>query len=438
MNKTTAWMNAAACLVALWASLVCAAETHSPLTAHLFSPRAAGMGGAHAAVETGEAGAEGWNPATLRPRHPFEMSAEYVHDRYGKVNTALLFAAAPERYLAYGGMACLYDTRKIDLNSVGGREAFATTPRTILIALTGACRLEMLENSIDLGCNLKLLSSAGDDQTTTTRGALDLGIRFELVNLLDELYFGMALKNLGFMQDPSAADILDEKPEYVLAGLVYDLFRSDRFHVLVASDARYSLTKHWTGNFGLEVRIADWLAVRGGYQTGFDRGGGLGIGFFGNAAQFEYAVSLPVTSRSIHSIGLEFKIGPQWPDAVFPDVAGPEAHAANSGESEVSAAVSILPAGPIQKIVLQNSHKKICADIIGVQRVGGRATDVVLNAGAKQQVQEGCVGMILNLNGLAVAGVRVWEVHPDYSYATVVTCGHDIEKKARAIIELSR
>lgn len=147
-----------------------------------------------------------------------------------------------------------------------------------------------------MGAGLKAIRQVVATQTASG-AALDLGV---MVALGDRLHLGAAVRNLGRM------DELDREatplPRMVRLGLVYRPLPS----LLISWEAQQIRSRDATLHLGGEWRLADRLAVRGGYQTADGRGLSVGFGLTFRSWVVDYAfVPLRAGLGEGHRLGVQ-------------------------------------------------------------------------------------------------------------------------------------
>jgi hypothetical protein len=390
------------------------------LLKQITSVRAEGMGGAQTAVTTDEAGAIGWNPAALNQGQYPDLSAVYYRgladDSYGALNYDM--AMNPD--LACGAGVLFYDAGSFDLNSDAGETSTVSAERDFLVSLTGAYRMHFLGTNLAAGANLKVLQSTLLAKYSALAAAVDLGVQAQFTGWLSNLQAGLAIKNLG--TPIKYLDNTDPLPSYSLLGLAYNVHQDKTFAVLVAGDAQYDLENTWRENVGVEIKIVDFVAVRGGYQINSAiESFTLGIGFNFENFQLDYAFSPTQALNATHIASLKYTFGP---------LAKPEApHEAEAGEAPVVIPENVEKqnGGPVQKIQV---------GVLEIHKAGGRASEVIMSGGSEQQIKVGYEGALVDSSGHPVAALVVRQVEPKLSLADIIGLSREIDNNVTAIIEI--
>jgi hypothetical protein len=381
-------------------------------------------------VQTKEAGATGWNPAGLWGLGAPEVSTAYstglVDDYFGYLDYALPL----ENGFVAGAGLLFYDAGNFALNSQAGT-ANVLAERDYLGTLTGAYQQEIFHQPCAIGANLKLLDSTLLNTYHADAVALDLGTTVEVPALAQNLRAGLALRNLGTAI--KYKDSTDTLPTYALLGLGYDLPLAGSLAATFAGDAQFDLLNTWHGNVGVEVRMFDLLALRAGYQIGYALGSfTVGLGFQMNHIQLDYSFNPTDTLNPVHRLSLGY-VFTQSPPAKNEAAANSMTATAAPGQGrsvlEENYPTEVEQTGP--KTPVEN----IRANILEIQRSGGRAAKVIINVGSENLIKVGYHGMILDAVGRTVAGITIIKVNPKLSLAEVVSLGRDIDDDAIAVIE---
>jgi hypothetical protein len=382
--------------------------------------RAEGMGGAQTAVTTDEAGAIGWNPGALAQGGYPALSAIYYHGLVDDAYGALNYDMALNRDFAFGAGLLVYDAGSFDLNSDAGETTSVSAERDFLGSLTGAYRLGLLGSDLAFGANLKLLHSTLLAQYSALAVAVDLGAQMQFAGWLKNLQAGLAVKNIG--TPLKYIDDADPLPSYALLGLAYRVYQDKTFSVLVAADAQNDLGSRMNENFGAEVNIAEIVAVRAGYKAGSALESltfGLGVNL--ENFQLDYAYSPTQALSATHIASLKYTFGPL-------------AKAEAAHEVEVVEAPVVIP----ENVEKQNSGpvQKINVGVLEIHKTGGRAYEVIMNAGADQQIRVGFEGALLDNAGHTVAALVVRQVDAKLSLAEIIGLSRDIDNNVVAIISI--
>jgi len=382
--------------------------------------RAEGMGGAQSGVQTDEAGAVGWNPAGLYGNRYPGVSAVYFRgmadDNFGALNFEMPLGAN----LVCGAGLMFYDAGAFELNDSSGETSTVAAQRDFLAVLTGAYHLTAFHTGITMGANLKVLQSTLLEEYSAFAAAVDLGVRVNWGGVLKPFQIGLAVKNLGTPM--KYVDSADSLPAYALVGLGYDVFQDKIVGVLLAGDAQFDLASNWRGSLGTEVRLYDWIALRGGYKLGYDTNSfTLGFGFHFENFQLDYAFSPMQTFDSLHSASLKYTFGPVSSAKVVQ-------------EEDASASEPTYQVGEVEKKP-DVPVEKVPAEIVEIQRAGGRVSNVIMNIGSEQGIKIGFNGVIVDTAGRPLATIVVRQVDPNLSLAEVVGLGRDIGNNASAVIE---
>ena len=388
------------------------------------SVSAEGMGGAQAAVAVDESGAHDFNPAGILGSEYPRVSASYysglVDDVFGAVSYDM-----PYKNWALGASFIYYNAGVMELVTLGGETSQVSAQKDMLLSFTGARWFGLLGQPMAVGANLKILHSTLVEKYTDTAFAGDLGVRYEIKPLVENLHVGLAIKNIG--TPLTYIETADALPAYILAGLAYGFSQDAKVAILVAGDVNYDLEKKWRGSVGTQIRIFDLVAIRGGYKLGYDLGAiTAGAGVYWNNIRLDYACNLMEVMNTAHRISLGYTLAP-WP--------GP---ADSPGEMEVAEKVETMDdiVGSM-KVTSKPERKteKLRAQVLEIRRKGGLVSEVVMNLGSNHGIKVGYHGSLMDANGVPIAGIVVNTVDPEISLAEVKGLSKDVGTGVWAIIE---
>ncbi len=83
------------------------------------------------------------------------------------------------------------------------------------------------------------------------------------------------------------------------------------------------------------------------------------------------------------------------------------------------------PKGPVEKTK---------AEILEIERAGGRVTKIIIAAGSSRKISPGLDGIVVEPNGSPVATFQIQLVDPEKSLADVLGLSRDVSDYAVAII----
>jgi hypothetical protein len=236
--------------------------------------RAGGLGGAYTAVAD-EASATFWNPAGLSLVNRSQLSfshTEWIQD----ISSEFLAFAFP----AFKGAIGL----SFYSNNVGGiqrREIPSEEPLGTVEAhdiAFGVSYGHNFSSRLKGGITVKYLYEKIFIESASGF-AVDLGLNFQPFDNRFRLAF--VAQNFGSM-----GTLMDESiklPKTIRIGVAYPIaVESLGGVILLAADAVKVFETDFRANFGTEILVKQKIAVRFGYQTGFDNkglGGGFGLNF---------------------------------------------------------------------------------------------------------------------------------------------------------------
>jgi len=235
--------------------------------------RANGMGEAYVAVAN-DATATFWNPAALTRldhAHLTFTHSEWIQD----VSNEFLAFAFP----SFGGVTGV----SIYVNNIGGIERRVNPGESLGsieandVAL-GLSYGRAISQSLSVGVTAKYLYEKIYLESASGY-ALDVGFNFQ--PFANGLNLGLAAQNLGSMNELQSQSI--DLPKTLRVGASYSLpLESLDGAVVVAAEGVKLVENDLRGHFGAELQVKSLLALRVGYQTGYDDksiGGGFGLSF---------------------------------------------------------------------------------------------------------------------------------------------------------------
>jgi len=246
------------------------------------SGRATGMAEAFTAV-TDDATATYWNPAGLmlaKDNHLSLTHNEWLDD----VRSEYAAFVLPKDTYSLG----------FSLNStnISGIEIRGNQPTIEPISTFdshdlafGVSYARPLNPQLNVGITLKYIyEKIYIDESSGAAG--DFGLTYNFNSI--PIQAGMVLQNIGFM-----ADLKNEAPSLPKIFRLGLAFKPEKFLTngswLVASDLVYDFDSNYHFNFGLEYRFQKFLALRAGYQSGYDiKDIHFGFGLISNRFLLDY------------------------------------------------------------------------------------------------------------------------------------------------------
>lgn len=264
--------------------------------------RAVGLGEAYIAVAN-DASSTYWNPAGLVNLSGTELM--FTHNKWLQDITnefaAFGFRAGKNAF----GISFMS-------NTIGGIERRVQASAEPLDVLTAHDIMFALSYARALGDNFRAGATAKylyqKIYVESASGmAFDIGLQYSTP--LQGLTTGIVLQNFGFMS--KLQEESTELPQTIRLGLAYQIpFQLLNGEFLLAADWMKILESTSHINFGFEYNFIHYLALRFGYQTGFeDKGLHAGFGVHFNRYRLDYAY-VPFTSDlgNSHriSVGIKF------------------------------------------------------------------------------------------------------------------------------------
>lgn len=386
-------------------------------------PRAEAMGQAAAAMGVDESGAAGWNPAGLFFNPDQSLGAIALRGITDDQSGGVYYNQPISRKGALGAAVNYYDAGRFDVTTADSLVKQVAAQRDGLAVVTGAYQADILGQQVALGANLKALFSSLVEEYSAFTLAVDIGAMAEALPLLDNLFLGLAVRNLGLpIKYQQEADPL---PLTALAGAAYQIIPKGQHQVVAALDASYDAVNHLArANLGLEYCYAETLAVRAGYKMNYALDTltlGLGVRFQG--IRLDYAFGLMNELNSTHRLGLSYTLSRD--EQRRRDL---ETHPAPKPKPAAKPAAS---AGNAPSVPL-------LAKIAEVEMVSGVLKELILDVGNNKKVRINYEGTVYNAAGQPVAKIKICEVYPRFSRAKIIESSGDITAKDRVEITMEK
>jgi hypothetical protein len=272
-----------------------------------------------------------WNPAGLALID--RTQASFMHMAYlADVSYENIAVGGPINRLSGWGASLAYlwqppfDSTK---NSFGAATQRPGTGSDLALGLSygynfGNYRTtDFAVSNISGGLTLKLIQRTLSDKTASAVYG-DAGV---VAEILEGLRLGFMLQNAGTtITFVSAAD---PSPLNSKLGLAWNLKFNDANRLMLAYDLNHPIDlgnadfNRWRQNLGAEYWLFNTLALRGGYQLGYDLGGlTAGAGFQWHNLSVDYAFVPYNIVGNTHRISLGYSFGEAM---TRPDVSAPEA-----------------------------------------------------------------------------------------------------------------
>ena len=270
------------CILFMLTNIFAAGETGLAVLKVGVGARAVGLGEAFTATANDASGLY-WNPASSTWIH--KRQAHFSHNSWIQgMNHNVAALAFPTKIGSFGVGLLLNNIEGFERRTIASEEPTGTfSAHDFSLSVNYARRLF---DSLSVGLNLKYfnekiyIENAGGYM-------VDLGVRY--LTPVDGLTVAGALQNLGFTTEMAQEKI--RLPQTLRLGTAYHVpFFSLKDKVLLAADyvEIFDGASHF--NIGTEVTPVQVLAVRAGYQTGFeDKGMSAGFGLHLNQLDIDYA-----------------------------------------------------------------------------------------------------------------------------------------------------
>ncbi len=390
--------------------------------------RASGMGGAFVAVAD-DATAGYWNPAGLSQMDLYVYQAGFQYAFLPlEMSTGLLSYAF---YWPNAGNFSLmwmnYSIGNIEARDENGDALSAITSTENVFFLSYGRKMYEWANGLSLGLSLKMLQQNIAGYSAYGPG-LDVGVLWQPVMYWDHMV-GVNAQNLLQSVRWNDSGIVDATPVNVKIGTALKFFRSSEEiyfnHLIQTMDVNISEHSRVDFRAGIECWYTRDLGMRVGYN-------GLevmaGASYRPENFEIDYAfhyglAEMPAQQHRI-SLLLRFKSAPLAP-AERTGMPEPK----EIIEPEVSVHEDSTPHDDA-------NTPKIKAAVLEIQRVGGKAYKVILNAGSNQGIKRGYQGSLVDSSGQAMAGFIIQQVDPKLSLAEIIGVAKDVPNDATAVIRI--
>ena len=394
--------------------------------------RASGMGGAFAAVAD-DATAGYWNAAGLSQ---MELNEYQAAMQYAFLPNDMSTSFLSYAFLWPGIGNCSVAWMNFSVGSIETRDENAnllpptSQSQNAFFLSYGRHAYEWVKG-LSLGASLKVLYDSVADSSATGMG-VDLAALWQPVLYWDHTV-GINVQNLfqglywqgGY--DPSLVN--------VKFGTALKFLRSDEElyfnHLICAVDLEFSEYDRFNVRTGVEYWYLRDLGVRAGYN-GQEITAGASYRPENYEIDYAFHYGLAEYAGNQHRLSLMLRFG-----------AGDNsnAHAAPSPESaaiskalEASEAIQAPNSANVEPVP-EVPTEDIPADVLEVQRLGGRPAKVILNKGSEQGIRPGFQGVLLDKHGVVAGHFRIQKTDPKLSLAEVMVLSQDLEDDVKAVIK---
>lgn len=429
--------------------------TSGALLEEKFSPRAEGMGEAQTALPVDEMGALGWNPAGLFLHYYQQAGAVYLRGIYDHNLGSVFYSQTFGPQLSLGGALHYNDAGSFEVNDSIGFQKQVAAQRDILGAATGAYQADLLGQDVFVGANVKLLHSNLLEEYSAFTAALDIGAVAELLPVQENLFLGLAVRNVGLPLKylEQAAPL----PLTLLAGAAYKILPTGQHQVTAALDGSFdAFNGLLRANLGLEYWYQELLALRAGYKLGYDLDSlSLGAGLHFRQFRLDYAFGLMNDLNSTHKVSFTYDLSQdeqrrqdvqlhytRTPTPTFTITPTPTQTPLWTPTPTPAPARKPTALGPA---VLQPSPTvagtplpPIMAKIVELELAGGLLKAVILDVGANRKIRPGCEGLVFNASGYGIAKIKIMEIYPRFSRASIIESSGEVTAQDRVEIYQGR
>ncbi|RMH58975.1 MAG: hypothetical protein D6679_03255 [Candidatus Hydrogenedentota bacterium] len=263
------------------------------------------MGDAYTADATGIASLH-YNPAGLGFTARGEAGATYQRLVLDIAQGDLGFAHPINSVSAWGISFNYIDygkTQRVTLKDIinNNNPSVTFTGRDLVF---GASYGRQVNSTLSLGVTAKILNSEIDNVTATAFAA-DVGLSYRPENLPFRL--GISGQNLGTTL--KFERVSEDLPALVRGGIAFDFNR-----VTVAAEVEKVRKQNVTFNGGVEFRVVDMLALRGGFdgRVDSDNGWTAGLGLNIGDLAVDYAYIPFGNLGNNHRVALTYQFGPSY------------------------------------------------------------------------------------------------------------------------------
>jgi hypothetical protein len=386
--------------------------------------RASGMGGAFVAIAD-DATAGYWNPAGLSQMelNEYQAALEYAFLPNNLSTSFVSYAfALPE----IGNFSL--DWMNFSEGSLEGRDAsgnvlpdFNAAENTFFLSY--GRKFYGWAKGLSLGANLKVLQQTIGSYSAVGPG-LDIAALWQPVMAWDHT-LGVNVQNLFQREYWNSTNTTDYSQVNVKAGMALKFFRSEDelyFNRLItALDLEFSEYSRFNLRAGVEYWYLSNMGIRAGYNG---QEVTAGASYRPEHFEIDYAFHYDLSDVGAHQhrLSLLLRFG-----------------ADDSAQKKADAQAEPVEPTPalVEPVVKPDEvFQELPADVMEIQRSGGRASKVIMNKGGNQGVKVGMHGTLLDTHGSPLGVFTIIQVDPALSLAEVNSLGHEIDNNVRAVIKL--
>ncbi|OGF47425.1 MAG: hypothetical protein A2452_02775 [Candidatus Firestonebacteria bacterium RIFOXYC2_FULL_39_67] len=257
-----------------------------------FGARAQGMGDAYVAEGKDAFGMQ-YNPALLAYVPGSTISALYMGGLADNYSGFIGYVHAPKydsffgksKDLVFGASLSTLQGGSMEVFGIDGTTTVVNSESDFLLTVSAALNLN---SPLSLGVTAKYFNSSLVGQYSGSALAADIGAIYDLGVILNDLFAGVALQNIGTnIRYVSAEELL---PVYLRFGFGYKYVFEDKSTLASGFEIDRIFGERFCFSFGIEYQLQS-VFVRAGYKAGYDLGGiSIGLGYKYDSFQVDYGI----------------------------------------------------------------------------------------------------------------------------------------------------
>ncbi|MDD5688251.1 MAG: PorV/PorQ family protein [Elusimicrobia bacterium] len=256
-----------------------------------------------------------FNPAGLSNLSNNELGAVYSKGLADTSYSNMAYAQPLGEKGYIGGSFLLFQGGDIEINwwdSVNGVRTETRNAKKDYVLTLGYAQDFMSEGELSAGANLKYVSSKLAEESTASSIAVDLGGLYRLLD--NKLSLGLSIQNIGtalkYKGGISSGSEADPLPLGIRVGGAYVFISDDSKELTGVLDINKYSNTDMQLNLGLECWLKEMIALRAGYEIGYDLASiTAGLGFKVKNCQLDYGFSPMSEINAIHKVSFILRFG---------------------------------------------------------------------------------------------------------------------------------
>ncbi|MDD5688258.1 MAG: PorV/PorQ family protein [Elusimicrobia bacterium] len=256
-----------------------------------------------------------FNPAGLSNISNKESGATYSKELVDMSYSNIAYAQPLGEKGYIGGSFLLFQGGDIEINwwdSVNGVRTETRNAEQDYVLTLGYAQDFMSEGELSAGANLKYVSSKLAEESTASSIAVDLGGLYRLLD--NKLSLGLSILNIGtalkYKGGISSGSEDDPLPLGIRVGGAYVFISEDMKKLTGVLDINKYSNTDMQLNLGLECWLKEMIALRTGYEIGYDLASiTAGLGFKVKNCQLDYGFSPMSKINAIHKVSFILRFG---------------------------------------------------------------------------------------------------------------------------------